>query len=47
VTSSAEAGLSADTLMDIVGWRSRQMPRLYTETSVTNYLQYLDKLKLA
>jgi len=46
VTESSNAGLDNDTLQDIVGWKSRLMPKIYNERSTCHYLSCSAKLHL-
>jgi hypothetical protein len=46
VTSASNAGLSNETLQDLVGWKSSAMPQLYTDCSLLHYLSCSAKLAL-
>jgi hypothetical protein len=46
VTSASNAGLSNETLQDLVGWKSSTMPQLYTDRSLLHYRSCSAKLAL-
>ena len=46
VTKAADSGLTYDSIQSLVGWKSAQMPKLYTDRSIRHYLSCSSKLQL-